>query len=140
MPEQSTTPDLVELTRRFGDPTPSQLDFLRFFADDALWEALPLGTRYHGIEEIREFLTDWFRSYEEHEVESREISDLGNGVILAAFQHTTRLAGGTTGTRIRELWVFVLVWERRTVTRVISYQDLNLARAAAEALAEKRGG
>jgi hypothetical protein len=62
MPEQSTTPDLVELTRRSlkaatqGDIGP----LMSFFAPDAVYDLSPirLGT-HEGLTAIRGFLEDW---------------------------------------------------------------------------------
>src|SRR5437870_4739234 len=40
MPDESTTPDLVELVRSSAESAPHDLDaFLGFLADDAVWEA-----------------------------------------------------------------------------------------------------
>ena len=140
MAEKSTTPDLVELVRSFAESAPNDLDvFLEFFADDAVWEAVPLGISYHGVGEIRAFLTEWMGTYDEYEIEPREIRDLGNGVVLAVVHQLTRLAGSTTRTRMTEPWAFVVVWVEGSVARAAAYQNIDEARAAAERLAEERG-
>ena len=44
MPEESTSPDLVELWRQAVDAVNRDLDsFLRFLAPNAVWEAVDLG-------------------------------------------------------------------------------------------------
>ena len=61
MAEESTTPDLVERVRRMFEAT-SRRDFdpmVSFFAPDAVWEAVSLGTTFEGVEAIRGFRDDW---------------------------------------------------------------------------------
>ena len=60
MAEDSTTPDLVELTRRMFDAANRRdLDVTqKFFAPDAFWETVSLGTSFEGAAAIRDFLED----------------------------------------------------------------------------------
>ena len=75
---------------------------LKLFADDAVWEGVPLGLRFSGVREIRSFLTDWIASYEQYEIQPHEVLDLGGGVVLALVQQqVVRPAGSTTGAPIR---------------------------------------
>lgn len=82
MPDESTTPDLVELTRRQlaalnrGD-VQAQLSFL---APDVSWEIPSLGLRLDGVAAIRAFWEDFLGAYEAYEAEAQEILDLGKGV------------------------------------------------------------
>jgi ketosteroid isomerase-like protein len=58
MPEESTTPDLVELPRSFAEAA-KRRDFdamLSPFVPDAVWEAAPLGVSFEGVAAIRGFL------------------------------------------------------------------------------------
>ena len=141
MSEESTTPDLVELTRlAFEAWNRVDLDgTLKDFAPDAAWDAVPLGQSFEGAAAIRSFLADWRSTYEEYEIEPQEIRHLGNGVVLAEISQITRLVGSTTRTRMREPWAFVFVWIDGTVVRVAAYSDIDEARAAAERLAKERG-
>src|ERR1700736_6038872 len=84
MSEESTTPDLVELTRGYFEAA-SRRDLdavMSFFAPDAVWETVSLGTNFEGVAAIRNFFEDWVGAYEEFEMEMEmeEALDLGNGV------------------------------------------------------------
>jgi ketosteroid isomerase-like protein len=95
MPEESTTPDLVELVRVVTDAADRRdLDaVMRFFAPDAVWDAVSLGTSFEDVAAIRGFLEDWLGAYEEHEMQPEEIVDLGNGVVFAVTRLTARPVG-----------------------------------------------
>jgi ketosteroid isomerase-like protein len=95
MSQESTTPDLVELTRgRFEAGGRGDLDaVLSLCAPDAVWEAASLGTSFEGVAAIRGFLEDWLGAYEEFGMEPEEILDLGNGVVFAVIRLTGRPAG-----------------------------------------------
>jgi ketosteroid isomerase-like protein len=141
MSEESTTPDLVELTRRqFEAGSRRDLDAaLSFYAPDAVWEAVSLGTSFEGMAAIRGFLEDWLGAYEEFEMEPEEILDLGNGVVFAV----TRLTGrpvGSPGSALMRRRPLVFRWVEGLVARVTApSSDIDEARAAAGRLAESRG-
>ena len=139
MSEESTPPDLVELTRlAFEAWNRVDLDgTLKDFAPDAAWDAVPLGQSFQGAAAIRSFLADWRSTYEEYEIEPQEICDLGNGVVLAVVSQITRPVGSTTRTRMREAWAFVFVWIGGTVVRAAAHSDIVDSRAAAERLADE---
>ena len=140
MSEESTTPDLVELSRRFLEATNRRdLDaMLSFFAPDAVWENAGLGT-FEGVAAIRDFFEDWFASYEELWFEWDEVLDLGNGVAFAVLIQQGRLVGSSGDVRHRNAGVSV--WVGGSVVRATNYNytDIDAARAAAERLAEERG-
>jgi ketosteroid isomerase-like protein len=139
MSEESTTPDLVELTRRFFEAA-NRRDFdavLSIFAADALWETPPLGTSFEGVAAIRGFFEDWTTAYDEHEFEPEEILDLGHGVVFAVARQDARPVGSTGCVQTRA--VFISEWVERMIVRVTVYYDIDEARAAAERLAEERG-
>ena len=139
MPREPATPDLVELVRSFAELAPNDLDaMLRHFAADAIWEATPLGTTYHGREEIRGFLTDWMGSYDAYEIEPQDIRDVGNGVVLALVHQLVRPVGGAADTRMREPWAFVFVWREGSIARAVADQRFDKAIATAQRLAEER--
>jgi ketosteroid isomerase-like protein len=139
MPEESATPDVVELTRRFAQAA-KRRDFdamLSPFVPDAVWEAAPLGVSFEGVAAIRGFFEDWIGSYEDFEMESEQVLDLGNGVGLAVLIQSGRPVGSTGFVRVRSGFVAVLVGGM--IVQVKVYTDIAQARAAAERLAESRG-
>jgi ketosteroid isomerase-like protein len=140
MTEESTTPDLLELSRRFVD-TANRRDveaLMSFFAPDAVWEALgPGDERLRGPTAIRGMLEDWFGPYEQYEVEVEELLDLGYGVVLMLAVHEGRLVGSSAFVQWRQ--GFVTLFDGDLIVRVTSYLDVDEARAAAERLAEERG-
>jgi ketosteroid isomerase-like protein len=140
MPEDFTTPDLVELSRSFVDAA-NRRDveaLMSFFAPDAVWEALgPGDERLRGPTAIRGMLEDWFGPYEQYEVEVEELLDLGYGVVLMLAEHKGRLVGSSAFVQWRQGFVTLYVGD--LIERVTSYPDVDEARAAAERLAEERG-
>jgi ketosteroid isomerase-like protein len=140
MSEESTTPDLVELTRRqFEAVNRGDLDaLLSFFAPDVV---VDLSQRdlpsFEGVPAIRGFLEDWIGSYEELRWEPEEVLDLGNGVVFAVVYQNARPAGSTGQVWQREGWVWV--WVGDLTARMTTYGDIDEARAAAERFAEERG-
>jgi hypothetical protein len=148
MPEESATPDLVELTRRMfevpGGTAWSQeavVDtFTAFLAPDVLWESVGLGTTFKGLQASREFLGVWMARFEDYEIDIEEILGLGNGVVFVKSGHAGRPIGSPAHVRLpREVLVNVFVWERGLITHVVSSGDTPEARAGAERLAEDDG-
>jgi ketosteroid isomerase-like protein len=139
MSEDSTTPDLVELSRRLSEAA-NRRDFdavMSFWSPDSVWEALPgLGT-YEGLAAIRGFFEDWLSAYEEFEIEPEEVLELGNGVMLSVLPQNARLAGSSGRVRLR--YAAVSVWVEGMIVLTTNYLDIDEARAAAERLAEDRG-
>jgi ketosteroid isomerase-like protein len=140
MTQESTTPDLVELTRRAAEAA-ARGDWdtvMSFFAPHAVWDMSPqsLGI-FEGRAAIRGFLEDWWRAYEELAVEVDEVLDLGNGVGVRVITQRGRLAGGSGEVCQRSADVFL--WVDGLIERVTAYLDIEEARAAAERLAEERG-
>ena len=141
MPQESTNPDLVELTRRmFEAVNRRDLDATQiFYAPDAVWEAVSLGTSFEGVAAIRGFFEDWLGAYEEYEIEPEEILDLGNGVVFVVTRLTGRPVGSAGSALIRRRSL-VFIWVDGLVARVTApSSDIDEARAAAERLAEERG-
>jgi ketosteroid isomerase-like protein len=139
MPEESTTPDLVELLRGNIEAA-NERDFdstLSYLTPDAVWDmsAVGLGS-YHGREAIRRFFEDWLGSYDEFEFEPEEILDFGNGVVLAVIHQSARPVGSTGEVRIR--YAQLVIWADRLIASTAYYTDIDEGRAAAERLAESR--
>ena len=82
MHEESTTPDLVDLTRRAYEAA-NRRDFdamMSVFGPDSVCN-LQLGT-FEGLAAIRSFFEGWRDTYEDYEAEAEDVVDLGNGVVL----------------------------------------------------------
>jgi ketosteroid isomerase-like protein len=140
MPEKSTTPDLVELLRRFTESL-ERRDFdeaLSFFVAEPVWDmsAMGMGT-FEGSAAIRGLLEDWLAPYAQWEIEVEDWLDLGNGVVLAVLVESGRPTGSTGRVQLR--YASVGVWAHGMISRAATYADLDEARAAAERLAESRG-
>jgi len=140
MANESTTPDLVELTRRAFEPMDRQ-DFdatMSFFAPDGVWDASPDGLGVHaGHAAIRRYFEDWRRSYVEYETEMEEVAELGSGLTFAVVIQRARPVGSRGHVRVR--YAVVTIWREGMVVRGMAYVDIEKARAAAERLAEERG-
>ena len=137
--EESTTPDPVELRRGLLEAW-NRRDFdaaQSFFAPDAVWETVGLGTTFEGVAAIRGFWQDWWAGYEELWVELEEPLDLGNGVTFGVFVTKARPVGSSGYVRHKN--AVVTVWVGGLVERVTNYFDIDEARADAERLAEERG-
>ena len=137
MSQESKTHDLVELTRfAFAAASRRDLDTLTtFHASDAVLDLSDLGLgTYDGLDAIRAFVEDWFRSYAEYEVSADEILRLGENVILTINTQMARLPGGSGVVRLHDAYVFV--FEDSLIVRWTAYRDIDEARAAAERLAE----
>jgi ketosteroid isomerase-like protein len=138
MAEESTTPDLMELSRRALDAT-NRRDFdavASFYAPDAVYRGTEIGT-FEGAGAIRGLLEDFLGSYEEFQAERDEIIDLGNGVTFAVTIFKGRLVGSNGELQLR--FSSVTTWTEGLIERQMDYMDIDEARAAAERLAESRG-
>jgi ketosteroid isomerase-like protein len=146
MRKESTTPDLVERTRRMLEASNEASNvggvvdaWTSSYAPDVVWESMGLGTTFEGLEAVRGFLEMWGSRYEEYEIEPQEILDLGHGVVFAVSDHTGHPVGSTGDVRMpTEVLTHSFVWEDGMITRVVSSGDTPEARAAAERLAESR--
>jgi ketosteroid isomerase-like protein len=138
MSEESTTPDLVELTRHLYDAANSG-DFdamTSFFAPDAVWVTDEgIGT-FDGVVAIRRFVEDWQGSYEQYEAEVNEVLDLGKGITFAVSVQKGRVVGSSSDVQIR--FAAIYTWAEGLIVRMTSYSEIDKARAAAGRLAESR--
>jgi ketosteroid isomerase-like protein len=141
MSEEPTTLDLVELTRRwFEAANRRDLDATQtFFAPDAVWEAVSLGTSFEGVAAMRGFFEDWIGAYEEYEMEPEKILDLGSGVVFVVVRLAARLVG-SAGSGLMRLRPLAFIWTEGLIAQVTAYADsVEDGRAAAERLADERG-
>jgi uncharacterized protein (TIGR02246 family) len=138
MPEESTTPDLVELMgRAFEAANRRDLDAVASnFAEDATFDGRGVPDHHEGRAAIRSMLEEWFATYEELEFGLEEVRDLGNGVVFAVVVQNGRPAGSAGHLRQREGWVFI--WVGGLIASLAT-SEVNEARAAAARLAESRG-
>jgi hypothetical protein len=139
MADESTTPDLVELTRELVEAQGVDAT-MRFFGPTSVYDLSVVGVGvFEGYSAIREFLEDWLSSYDETADAAEEITGFGNGVVLAVIRGQGRPAGSPTDVQVHARRSAVAVWEHDLIVRVVIYRDLDEARAAAERLAEERG-
>jgi ketosteroid isomerase-like protein len=140
MPEESTTPDLVELTRSHVEAANHHdLDaFMSAFASDAAYDASRDGVGvYEGPVAIRGLIGDWWSVFDDLRLTPEEILDLGSGVVFLVLRHDARPAGSTGYVTTRQAYVSSVV--DGMIARVTVYSDIDEARTAAERLAESRG-
>jgi ketosteroid isomerase-like protein len=140
MSEESTTPDLVALTRSLWEAA-SRRDcdaVMGFFGPEPVWETTLV--TLDGSAAIRGRVEEWFGAFEELEFELEEILDLGNGVAFTVVNQRARPAGtSSSGGYIQRQEAYVGVWREGMVTRVTTFLDIDEARAAAERLHKERG-
>jgi ketosteroid isomerase-like protein len=141
MPEDSTTPDLVELTHRaFEVVNRRALDALmRLYAPDSLLDTTrTIGVAPQGRAAIRGLVEDWMGAYEESAWVVEELLDLGNGVVFAVVSQKCRPVGVSGSVQQREGWVWIWVDGLMASHTTYPEADIDEARAAAEGLAESR--
>jgi ketosteroid isomerase-like protein len=140
MPDESTTPDLLELWQQANEAA-MRRDFdamMRLFAADAVWAA-PAGVgRFEGAGAIRSLHEDWLGAFGEFMTDVEEAHEYGSGVTFVVCLMNGGLPGSTGS--VHERLCFTTVWVDGLATRVeVSNGDIDEARAAAERLAEERG-
>jgi ketosteroid isomerase-like protein len=140
MPEESTTLDLVEPTRRsYESFSRRDLDgVMRDYGHDVVFDVSAAGLGcYEGQAAVRGFFEDWLAAYEEFEFELEQILDLGNGVVFAVVRQTARPVGSAGYVQMHH--ANVMLWVNWVTVRATHYNDIDEARAAADRLAEERG-
>jgi ketosteroid isomerase-like protein len=139
MSEESTTPGLVEAIRAMFEAGDRQaLDsVMSVFGPDVVLDLsrLGLGT-YRDHAAVREFVADWWGSYEEFENKPSEIIGLGSGVVLS-ISHQIARPVGINGT-VERTDAYVFLFEAGTCVQWTVYPDIDEGHAAAERLAEER--
>ncbi len=135
MTDESTTPDLVERTRRsFAAANRGDWDeVMGFFAHDAVWD-VPELQAFDGRDAIRGFLEDWVGAYRDVDIEVEDVLDLGGGIAFVTATLDGRLADSTAHMRVRFGATFR--WVGDLIVHTASYPDIDEARAVAERLAE----
>jgi ketosteroid isomerase-like protein len=136
MSKESTTPDLIELTRLALEAV-NQRDIdavMSFFAPDAILDGRGAGDLYEGRAAIRGFLDDWLASFAQLRYEAEEFGVLDGGVVLAVVNQEGRPVGVDGQVHQREGWA--ICWSADgLLVRLTTHTDIDKARAAAERLA-----
>jgi len=136
--EESTTPDLTELTREVVEAQGVDAT-MRFYGPTSVYDLSVLGMGvFEGYAAIRDFFEDWGSSYDEEEDEAEEVIEFGNAVVLAVVRGKGRPAGSPAGVQVTARRNAVVVWADDLIDRVTIYRDFDEARAAAERLAQER--
>jgi ketosteroid isomerase-like protein len=136
MPDESTTPDPVELVRKQieAEDRGDLHGVMSSVAEDGVLDGRA------GLEEgraaIRDFVEEWWSAYEELDFELEDISYLGAGVVFAVVIQDGRLVGAPGRIRQREGRVYLCVGG--SITRLTT-SEVDEGRAAAERLAQERG-
>jgi ketosteroid isomerase-like protein len=140
MPEESTTSNLVDMTRRVWAAVDRQ-DWdavLSFYAADACLDMSPVGLgTFEGHAALRSEWEEAYGFFDEHVWEPGEILDLGHGVVFVALGMQGRVPGGSGSVRANSAWIYD--WKDGKIARVAIY-EVDEGRAAAERLAEEREG
>jgi ketosteroid isomerase-like protein len=137
MSEESTSPDLAELTRVvFEAVNRRDIDaVMSFFAPDALLAGFEV---VEGRAAIRGFLDEWFGYFAELRFEVEEFVVLDDGVVLAVVHQEGRPVGVDGQVHQREGWA--IHWSADgLIVRLTTDNDIDEARAAAERLAQEQG-
>jgi ketosteroid isomerase-like protein len=137
MSEESTSPDLAELTRVvFEAVNRRDIDaVMSFFAPDALLAGFEV---VEGRAAIRGFLDEWFGYFAELRFEVEEFVVLDDGVVLAVVHQEGRPVGVDGQVHQREGWA--IHWSADgLLVRLTTNNDIGEVRAAAARLAQERG-
>jgi ketosteroid isomerase-like protein len=138
MAEESTAPDLVELTRQ-GIAAVNRRDLdaaMRLYADDVVWESLDGLGVFDGATAVRGFLEDWLGSYVVFDTEPEEIVDMGGGITFVVVRQSGRLLGATG--RVEQHFAWAITWEHSLAVSGVAGMDIDSVRATAERLANDR--
>src|SRR5205085_9238181 len=131
MPEESTSPDLVERTRRSFEAGSDIDAVMGDYGPNSVWDMSSLGLGvYEGQVAIRRFFEDWWGSYGEYRNQLEEIVDFGNGIIFSVVRIEGRLAGSDAYTHAR--YAELREWAEGVCRRSTHYLDIDEARSVAE--------
>jgi ketosteroid isomerase-like protein len=140
MTEESTTRDLEEALRQTVEAyNRRDLDgAVAVYRPDAVWDMSSGGMGvFEGREAIRGFLEDWLAAYQDFHQVIEEFRDLGS-VTFAILLQRARPRGSSGVVAFR--YAMVVTWRDGLAERLSLYTDPDEGRAAAERLAQERGG
>jgi ketosteroid isomerase-like protein len=94
MPEESSTPDLVEITLGIFEAMDRDWDVdavATHWSPDVVWETLGGMGTYEGAAAVRLFMEGWWSTWEDHRHHVEEIRDLGHGVVYVVVRKRVAL-------------------------------------------------
>jgi len=139
MSEESTRSDPAGLMRAVIEARGAE-ETMRFFGPASVYDLSVMGVGvFEGYDAIRALLDDWGSSYDEEEDEAEEITEFGNGVVLADIRGKARPAGSPVGVLVTARRYAVAVWADDLIERITIYREIGEARSAAEGLVAERG-
>jgi ketosteroid isomerase-like protein len=106
------------------------------FEPDYVWDmstfrGWPERQRYAGVDGAKEFLGDWIGMWDDWEATIEEIHDLGDRVLIVAYQRgCAKTTGVPLDMRYGQIWIF----RGERLIRTQSYADPAEAKAAVELL------
>ena len=140
MSEDFTTPGLEATLRRSLEAL-DRRDFdaaLTAYLPDAVWDTSVVGIGvFRGRDAIRGLFEDWWGTYTDLVQVLEEFRPLGNDVTLGVLTMRGRPEDSSGFVELR--YAGVLTWAEELIERATIYTDIDVARAAAERLAEERG-
>jgi hypothetical protein len=138
MSAESTTPDLVELTRQLWLQIKRQ-DWdavLGFFSHDAVYDMSPVGLgTFEGHAAMRHSWEEWWGTFPDGAWDVERILGMNQGVVFVEIETQGRVPGSASTVGMGG--AFVYEWTDDKIARVMAYRDIPEARAAAERLAEE---
>ena len=139
MPEESTTPDLVEVVIGLYEAADREdCDaMIAPYAPDAILEFDDGILDVAGASGVRGFFEEWARVFEGFTVKVETVVDFGNGIVYSVYHQEGRPLGSTGVVTQRGSLIYE--WVDGMIARLIGRPDPDEARAAAERLAEERG-
>jgi hypothetical protein len=140
MPDESTAPDLVELTHQLWLQIKRQdwAAVLGFFSPDAVYDMSPVGLgTFEGHAAMRRSWEEWWGTFPDGTWDVEDVLSMSQGVVFVEIETQSRVpcSASTVGMG----GAFVYEWTDDKIAGVIAYRDIPEARAAAERLAEERG-
>src|SRR5271165_7091042 len=124
MAEESMTPDLVELTR-LGWEALNRGEVGIHSSPDIVVDSAVYGMgTFDGREAAAGFLKEWTSAFEDLTIETDEILDLGNGVVLTVYHQEGRPIGGTNYIRVRSS--ALSEWVDGLVARITLYPESDI--------------
>src|SRR5271165_1577545 len=125
MPEESTTPDPVELVRQaFDSGNRHDVDaIMGFHTSDAVWDLSDqgLGT-FEGVAAIRGWVEEWFGVWADLRLDVLDVVELGNGVVFSRVREAGRLKDGDGHVEQQRGWV-ILAGQGK-IARIAIYLDI----------------
>jgi len=137
MSEESTTPDLVELVRRFDEALNAR-DFdtlASFYAPDSVASFGSFGS-HEDRAAIRRFYEELTGAFADFENRFEEIRDLGGGVAFVVFTQRGHPPGSTGWVQVRS--GAALTFADGLIALQTNDVDIDEGRAVAERLAKER--